>query len=60
MNTPGGAPDFKGLDKASGLQLDITTALEVIRKKAEGKNYEFILYTRLLKIDEAGHAVPIK
>jgi hypothetical protein len=58
MQTPGGSPDFKGLDKAAGLQPDITTAGEVTKKKAQGKNYDFILYTRLLKIDSAGHAVP--
>jgi hypothetical protein len=60
LKTPGGSPDFKGLDKATGLQLDITTAGEVPKKKAKGKNYDFILYTRLLKLDDAGHAVPIK
>jgi hypothetical protein len=58
MQTPGGSPDFKGLDKAAGIQPDITTAGEVAKKKAKGKNYDFILYTRLLKIDSAGHAVP--
>ncbi len=60
MQTPGGSPDFKGLDKASGLQPDITTAGEVTKKKAQGKSYDFIVYSRLLKIDSAGHAVPIK
>jgi hypothetical protein len=60
MQTPGGSPDFKGLDKASGLQPDITTAGEATKKKAQGKNYDFILYTRLLKIDDAGHAVLMK
>lgn len=37
---------------------DIMTSGEAAKKKAKGKNYDFILYTRLLKIDNAGHAVP--
>ena len=57
MNTPGGSPDFKGIGKAAGLQVDITTEAEMKRKIGEGKAYDFILYTRKLKMNAAGHVV---
>jgi hypothetical protein len=58
LQTPGGSPDFKGLGKAAGLQIDITTEDQAAKKKAQGKKYEFIIYTRRLHMNDQGHAVP--
>lgn len=57
MQTIGGSPDFNGTGKAQGLELDITTAGEVPKKKAKGKNYEFVLYDRKLKMGAEGVVV---
>ncbi|MCP3165627.1 hypothetical protein [Myxococcus qinghaiensis] len=55
----GGAPDFAGKGKATGLEIDITTPQQVLVKKREGKQYRFITYERRLRLNEAGIAVKL-
>jgi hypothetical protein len=55
----GGLKAWAGVLLAAGLEVDVTTADEVSKKQALGKNYAFVLYTRKLKINADGHAVKL-
>ena len=53
---PGDNPDFRGLGRATGLELDITTrASAKTKSEKEGKaNYIFLIYERQLVLDGSG------
>jgi hypothetical protein len=50
----GGQPDFRGVGRAAGLVIDVTTEEESRRK---GAKYTFVTYQRLLRLDAQGLAV---
>lgn len=54
-------PDFKGINKAAGLQIDITTPESAVSKQADKRRagYRYLTYRRGLVINQQGRAVPI-